>query len=72
MLMLAGEVIGDIHGKSRVATTMERDIVAVDKDGGLIVDSAKVEQNSVARPFLWHFEISPVPRVNGLSGLDAR
>lgn len=72
MLVLAGEIIGDIYSKSRVAATMERNVMAVDKNGGIIVDSAKVEQDSVARPLARHFEGSLVPRVDGLGSLYAR
>lgn len=72
VLVLLLQVISHIHSKCGIPATMERDIVPVNKDGRFIIDRAKIEQNSVASPFLRYLESSPVPRVDGLGSLDAR
>lgn len=43
MLVLACQIIGHINIKSRISATVEGDFMPVDKNGGFIIDSAKVE-----------------------------
>lgn len=49
------DVLGHIEREAEVASTMETGLVAIDKNGGLVVDGSKVEQD-VVLPARRHFE----------------
>lgn len=49
------EVLGHIEREAEVASTMETGLVAIDKNGGLVVDGSKVQQD-VVLPARRHFE----------------
>lgn len=44
------DILGHIDGELKVSSAMEGGILAVDKDGGLVVHSSKVEQHAVTVP----------------------
>lgn len=55
------QVLRHIHRESEVTTPVESSFLAVDKDGGLIINGTKVEQDILAVPGLRHLECGREP-----------
>lgn len=47
---IAVQVAGDIDVESEVTAAMESDVLSVDEDGSLVVNSAEIQQYSVSGP----------------------
>ncbi|KAK8924376.1 hypothetical protein VCV18_004796 [Metarhizium anisopliae] len=65
-------VLGDVDGEAEIPADVVAGAGAVDKDGGLVVDGLKVEQDAGAAPGVGHGERAAEPHVRRVEALDAR
>ena len=71
--MARREKVGQINGKLKIPTAVETGFLAIDEDGGLIVDGSEMEQNALGLhiPVLWQSKVGGEPGVDGGVPLDA-